>query len=91
MYTYGSRIKGDSPGSIFCLIHWYPDGRCAPGSEIAYHNLEVNASNSKWEAISDTVQSPVGATWAYAECAAYAGGSGQVDMVFLKAGSGTGF
>jgi hypothetical protein len=88
IFTFGAQIKGDDVGSIVCSVQWYTDTGCTVPSSTPYENLDNNAASGRWEPIAKTAITASDATWATVQCIAYPGGAGEVDMIFLKAGSG---
>jgi hypothetical protein len=88
-YSFGARIKAESAYAARCSISWFPDGNCEFASVIGSSPLDFTQTSGEWESLNRFVLSPADARWANVDCNGLPGGGGfQVDMVFLKPGSG---
>jgi hypothetical protein len=91
-YTFGLRMKGASVGALYCEVDYFVENTCGIATmEPIHHFLPDNALVGRWETAVEPALTPPDAEWAHVNCNTFSGGSGEVDMIFLKRGTGQEF
>jgi hypothetical protein len=87
-YTFGASIRGANVSDLFCNVSWYLNITCAAESTHPSDITQANSFTAQWEPVSTTVASASDAEYALVSCTTYSGGKGEVDLIYLKPGTG---
>ena len=88
-YNFGFMAKASATAALSCAVYWFIDAACTTNASVARSDFFNNTTAGTWGSVSSSLTTPADVSWANVFCVRNGGsGGGDVDMVFLKVGSG---